>query len=59
MKLSNAQLTAYARDGFVALPSLLSSEEVQEMKLELKRIQQIDTDHLVREKTGGIAVGVL
>jgi len=55
VKLSDAQLTAYARDGFVALPSLLSSEEVQEMKRELKRIQQIDTDHLVREKTGGIA----
>ena len=42
MKLSDAQLAAYARDGFVVLPSLLSSEEVQEMKRDLKRIQQID-----------------
>jgi ectoine hydroxylase len=55
VKLTDEQQIAYARDGFVVLPSLLSSEEVQEMKRELKRIQQIDTDHLVREKTGGIA----
>lgn len=55
MKLNDSQLTAYKRDGFIVLPSLFSEEEVKVMKNELKRIQQIDTDHLVREKTGGIA----
>lgn len=55
MKLSDSQVAAYERDGFIVLPSLFSEEEVQEMKAELKRIQQIDTDHLVREKTGGVA----
>ena len=55
MKLSDSQLAAYERDGFIVLPSLFSEGEVQEMKSELKRIQQIDTDHLVREKTGGVA----
>jgi hypothetical protein len=55
MKLSDTQLAAYERDGFIVLQSLFSAKEVQEMKSELKRIQQIDTDHLVREKTGGVA----
>lgn len=55
MRLTDDQLAAYERDGFIVLPSLFSEEEVQEMKAELRRIQSIDTDHLVREKTGGVA----
>lgn len=55
MKLTDTQLAAYERDGFIVLPELFCAEEVAAMKSELKRIQQIDTDHLVREKTGGIA----
>jgi len=55
MKLTNAQLVEYRTNGFVVLPSLFSKEEVQTMKSELRRIQGIDTDHLVREKNGGIA----
>ncbi|MDR5798410.1 phytanoyl-CoA dioxygenase family protein [Caballeronia sp. LZ008] len=55
MKLTASQLEAYERDGFVVLPELFSEEEIAHMKSELRRIQKIDTDHLVREKTGGIA----
>lgn len=55
MKLTATQLAAYKQDGFIVLSGLFSEEEVQEMKTELRRIQNIDTDHLVREKTGGIA----
>lgn len=55
MKLTETQLATYKQDGFVVLPSLFSAEEVEEMKAELRRIQNIDTDHLVREKTGGVA----
>lgn len=55
MKLTQDQLRAYARDGFLILPNLFSPDEVQAMKRDLQRIQDIDTDHLVREKTGGIA----
>ncbi|HDR8948393.1 TPA: phytanoyl-CoA dioxygenase family protein [Burkholderia contaminans] len=55
MKLTASQLEAYERDGFLVLPELFSGEEVEHMKSELRRIQKIDTDHLVREKTGGIA----
>jgi ectoine hydroxylase len=55
MKLTSSQLREYDDNGFVVLPNLFSVEEVQQMKSELRRIQGIDTDHLVREKSGGIA----
>jgi ectoine hydroxylase len=55
MKLSPSQLADYHRDGFLTLPELFSREEVAAMKADLARIQQVDTDHLVREKSGGVA----
>lgn len=55
MQLSKDQIEQYNRDGFLVLPDLLSPAEVQAMKHDLARIQQIDTDHLVRERNGGVA----
>lgn len=55
MRLAPAQIEAYERDGFLILEVLFSPAEVAAMKAELERIQGIDTDHLVREKAGGIA----
>ena len=55
MRLAPAQIEAYERDGFLILEGLFSPAEVAAMKAELERIQGIDTDHLVREKAGGIA----
>lgn len=55
MQLSESQLQAYERDGFLVMPGLFSPREVDAMKAELRRIQKIDTDHLVRERNGGIA----
>lgn len=55
MQLSKTQLDTYERDGFLVMPGLFSAAEIQAMKAELGRIQKIDTDHLVRERTGGIA----
>jgi ectoine hydroxylase len=55
MRLTPEQLAAYRRDGFVILPEHFSTAEVAAMKADLARIQGIDTDHLVREKTGGVA----
>ncbi len=55
MKLTPEQIAAYDRDGFLIFDGLFSPEEVAAMKRELERIQQIDTDHLVRERNGGIA----
>jgi ectoine hydroxylase len=55
MRLTPEQLERYEREGFIILPELFSTDEVAAMKAELKRIQDVDTDHLVRERTGGIA----
>ncbi len=55
MQLTASQLEQYRRDGFLIVAELFSPAEVAAMKAELTRIQQIDTDHLVRERNGGIA----
>lgn len=55
MKLSKTQLETYDRDGYLVMPGLFSADEVGAMKAELRRIQDIDTDHLVRERSGGVA----
>jgi ectoine hydroxylase len=55
MRLTPSQLAAYERDGFLILPELFDAAEVAAMKAELERVQQVDTDHLVREKAGGVA----
>jgi ectoine hydroxylase len=55
LQLTLTQRDQYAHDGFLILPSLFSPLEVAAMKEELRRIQGIDTDHLVRERSGGVA----
>lgn len=55
MRLTQSQLDAYDRDGYIVLDGLYSRAEVAAMRAELERIQKIDTDHLVREKAGGVA----
>jgi ectoine hydroxylase len=55
LQLTQAQRDRYERDGFLVLPGLFSPPEVAAMKEELRRIQGIDTDHLVRERSGGVA----
>jgi ectoine hydroxylase len=55
MQLTAQQLAIYERDGFLVLPELFSAQEISAMRAELARIQQIDTDHLVRERIGGVA----
>ena len=54
-ELSVEQLARYERDGFVTLPEHFTPLEVTAFKAELARIQEIDTDHLVGEKSGGLA----
>jgi len=55
MRLNQTQLDQYERDGFLVLPGLFSAAEVAAMKDELTRIQGVDTDHLVRERSDGVA----
>lgn len=55
MRLTNLQVEAYKRDGYLILEGLFSSLEVAAMRTELERIQKINTDHLVRENGTNIA----
>lgn len=55
MRLTHLQIETYRRDGFLTLDCLFSAPEVAAMRTELERIQEIDTDHLVREKGSNIA----
>lgn len=55
MRLTDGEREAYDRDGFIVIHDLVAPREVTAMKAELGRIQQIDTDHLVRERAGGVA----
>ncbi|NMH95738.1 phytanoyl-CoA dioxygenase family protein [Pseudonocardia acidicola] len=58
MRLSAAQLEQYERDGFVVLPGLFSAGEVDLLKSELARIGSIETDHIIRERSGGVAKAI-
>ena len=55
MQLSDDQIARYRRDGYLVLPALFDAAEVAAFKADLKRIQAVDTDHLVRERMGGEA----
>jgi len=55
MQLTDAQIAQYDRDGFLVFHDLFSPAEVAALKQDLVRIQSIDTDHLVRERSGGVA----
>jgi ectoine hydroxylase len=54
MKLTPEQLAHYEEKGYLLLPDLFSAAEVDAMKAELARFGTIDTDAIVREKSGAI-----
>lgn len=55
MRLTTTQIEQYDRDGFLIFPGLFTPDEVAAMRRDLARVQGIDTDHLVRERNGGVA----
>jgi len=55
VRLTHLQIETYHRDGFITLDGLFSASEVAAMRAELERIQEIETDHLVREKGSNVA----
>lgn len=55
MQLDEQQIARYRRDGYLVLPDVFDAAEVAAFKADLKRIQAVDTDHLVRERLGGEA----
>ncbi len=53
MKLTQAQMAAYERDGFLIFPDLVSAEEVALLRREVERLWNVDAEGTVREgKTG-------
>src|SRR3954469_16021918 len=54
MKLSDAQLEQYRRDGYVIFPNLFSRAEIQILRSEVARLSDIKADTVIRERTGGV-----
>lgn len=53
MYLTEAQIEAYDRDGYLILPNLVSKEEVKLIKEGLARACQVTDDRVIREKSQG------
>ena len=53
MQLSDAQKTAYARDGFLVFPDLVSTAEVALLRGEVTRLRDVDAEGTVREGSTG------
>lgn len=54
MQLNDQQLADFEQSGFLIVPELFSSAEVEAMRGEIERLGAIETDHIVRERTGGV-----
>lgn len=53
MQLSTAQQAAYARDGFLVFPDLVSPAEVELLRNEVVRLRDVDAEGTVREGSTG------
>jgi ectoine hydroxylase len=53
MKLTQQQIDAYNRDGFIVFPNLIGADEVALLKAELERVGNAQDPRVVRERTGG------
>jgi ectoine hydroxylase len=54
MRLTDEQHAQFVRDGFLIFPGLFSAEEVEVLGTDVTRLASIETDHIVRERTGDI-----
>lgn len=54
MRMTEAQLEQYRRDGFVIFPSLFSPAEIAALRAETARLSTVDADTVIREKTGAV-----
>ena len=55
MHLERQQIEAYQRDGFLVLPDLLSSGEVEILRAETERLRHVEADGIFREGGDGKA----
>ena len=54
MRMTDAQLAQYQRDGFIIFPSLFSKSEIAVLRAETARLSAVEADTVVRERTGGV-----
>src|SRR5437762_5639499 len=54
MRMTEAQLAQYQRDGFIIFPSLFSKAEIAVLRAETARLSTVEADTVVRERTGGV-----
>lgn len=54
MQLSDQQRAEFDENGFLILPELFSLAEVEVLRGEIERLGLVETDHIVRERTGGV-----
>jgi ectoine hydroxylase len=54
MQLTDEQLAQFDRDGFLIFPSLVTPDEVAALAADVRRLSGIESDHVVRERTGGV-----
>src|SRR5438477_3027264 len=54
MRMTDAQLAQYQRDGFIIFPSLFSKAEIAVLRAETARLSTVEAETVVRERTGGV-----
>jgi ectoine hydroxylase len=54
MTLSDEQLAQFDRDGFLVFPELFDKDEIRLLKSELARVAAVESDAIVRERTGAL-----
>ena len=51
MKMTDAQLGQYQRDGFIIFPNLFSRAEIDSLRAETARLSNVKADTVIREHT--------
>ena len=54
MRMNDAQLAQYQRDGFIIFPGLFSKAEILALRAETARLAAIKAETVIREHTGGV-----
>src|SRR5919108_5522597 len=54
MRMTDAQLAQYRRDGYLIFPTLFSPAEITVLRAETARLSKIEAETVIRERTGGV-----
>src|SRR5919201_5323304 len=54
MRMTEAQLAQYRRDGYILFPALFSPAEIEILRAETARLSGVEADTVIRERTGAV-----